>query len=127
MNKMTYQFKKEVGLSLKEVATKIGRTHVWVGEFVIGQYKDQKNILYLCNYVASILGVSEDIIKKFALGKIDPDQVVVEKIDMKQYNRAKYLEYKSKGLVKKPQKPQLTIEIVESMINKAKSEILYGE
>lgn len=125
MNKVTAQFKKEVGISLRELADKIDRTEVWAGSFVSGRYKHHKNIKHLSLYISTILGINIEIILKYALGQIEDENIDIPKLDMKTYQRLKYQEYKSKGLVKKPIKKQpITREEIIGMINDLRTEII---
>jgi hypothetical protein len=137
MKQLSYQFKLEFGVSVYELAKLAGKTGVWASNFVSGDLKHQANIGLLIVLVSRLLGVSEDLISKYALGQVEIDYSNTPHTDyyLKKYakRKKKIEEMREQGLLPPPQKKGrkakseskdlITREEFDARINK----LLYGE
>jgi transcriptional regulator with XRE-family HTH domain len=110
MKQISIQFKRDTGLTMRELSKKVGKSNVWVTEFVNGEYKDRKNIDFSINAVATFTGIPIEVIRKYAKGEVSVDNNVIPIINP--YHKYVRKQWDSVVLAQKIQKLENQIQAI---------------
>jgi hypothetical protein len=121
MRSQCSQFKVEFGMSLKDVATKLDKSVVWVRFFLSGEYKNTHTIFTNIRKVSQTLGLSVEDIAKYAFGQVGATAIE------KQEAETNYAYYKRLQAILSSEKPSYDELITRKEFDARINKLLYGE
>lgn len=121
MRSQCSQFKVEFNMTIREVATKLDKSVVWVRFFLSGEYKNTHSIFTNIRKVSQTLGIPIEDIAKYAFGQVGA--TVVEK----QEAETQYAYYKRLQTILASEKPCYDDLITRKEFDARINKLLYGE